>query len=517
MKLQLYPWQKSCLQSWFSHQCHGILNVVTGAGKTVLAISAAEQLKNTLNEPLRVKIIVPQTVLIQQWSHALQKLLGISRQKIGYYYGLHKDEPVRPFMIYVINSARYSLSRHILQDIREGFSVLLIADECHHYASAENRKIFEFLPLLGDRKASYYSLGLSATPYTDGWEQYLVPALGPEIYRYSFSDALEKRTISSYTIYNIALSFSPEEEGEYQDLTDRLSLLAGVLAKRCPSLLRLNETQYFHALKHLAASSESDKICLMARAVLALYYQRKEVICCAEARIGCVLELISRLSLQDRLLIFGERIEQADILYRELNLRYPNQVGRYHSEMEKETRKTVLDRYRNGELRILVTCRALDEGLDIPSANIGIILSSSATKRQRIQRLGRILRCSKQKKNAALYYLYIRGCSEQTTYMAEAEHPRSFSLSYCTAKRQFQFQEYEALAFSIEWHFRNLGKDEAAQAEVRRCLSLGLLRSDWLLPEADYDRLEAEAATTHQQNYWLCMKLLHAEYEKTVQ
>lgn len=59
-------------------------------------------------------------------------------------------------MIYVINSARYTLSRHILRDINMGYAVLLIADECHHYASAENRKIFEFLPYLPEQEKTSF-------------------------------------------------------------------------------------------------------------------------------------------------------------------------------------------------------------------------------------------------------------------------------------------------------------------------------------------------------------------------
>ena len=84
MKLQLYPWQEECLQAWFSHQGRGIVNVVTGAGKTVMALSGMERLSHTSPLPLRVKIIVPQTFLTSQWSKAMQKLAGIPRRDIGF-------------------------------------------------------------------------------------------------------------------------------------------------------------------------------------------------------------------------------------------------------------------------------------------------------------------------------------------------------------------------------------------------------------------------------------------------
>lgn len=339
MKLQLYPWQEECLQSWSAHRCRGILNVVTGAGKTVLALAAAEQLRQTLTVPLRVKIIVPQTFLTAQWSSVLQNLSGIPRQEIGYYYGLHKDSQERPYMIYVINSARYSLSRHILQDIRKGYAVLLIADECHHYASPENRKIFEFLPHLGDREKSFYSLGLSATPRTVDYEKYLIPALGPEIYRYTFDDAAAGKNIRSYAAFSISLRLSPEEREAYDNLSDRLTLLIGKLTNSCPSLAKLEGAHFFHALKRLSCSAASSDLSPMAHSALSLLYQRKSIVYHADARIHCAMRLISQLPPDSRILVFGERIEQADKLYKQLNHKYPGQAGRYHSEMEPEAKK----------------------------------------------------------------------------------------------------------------------------------------------------------------------------------
>lgn len=519
MNLELYPWQEECLQSWSARRCRGIINVVTGAGKTILALAAAERLRASLPLPLRVKIVVPQTFLTSQWSSVMQKLAGIPRQEIGYYYGLHKDSPERPYMIYVVNSARYSLARNILNDIREGYAVLLIADECHHYASPENRKIFEFLPHLGELKKNFYSLGLSATPRTMDYEKYLLPALGPEIYRYTFRDAAENKNIRPYACFHISLRFTPDESEEYELLSDRITLITKRLNILCPSLKMLQGTRYFHALKKLARSggsakvNGSAKVSQLAQAVLALLYQRKTITYSASARINCALQLIEELDSHARILVFGERIEQADRLYEQLNRRYPGRIGRYHSQMEQEAKKAALDRYRSGETRILITCRALDEGFDLPSATVGIVLSSSSVERQRIQRLGRILRNSEDNCIAGLYYLYIRNSSEIPTYMEETQQPDapSFSLSYEGKEAGFRHPVYENMIIHLLESLKEQGKNRQELKEYSRCFSLGMLRTGWLMDAAEITEKIKITQDRREKNYWVCMKLIAVE------
>lgn len=513
MKLQLYPWQEECLQTWFEHHCRGIVNVVTGAGKTVMALSGMEQLDRTVSLPLKVKIVVPQTFLTTQWSTVMQKLAGIPRRDIGFYYGTRKDSPDRPYMIYVINSARYSLSRHILQDIQNGFAVLLIADECHHYASPENRKIFEFLPRLEKLKKNFYSLGLSATPRTMDYKQYLIPALGPEIYRYTFDDAADQKIIRPFACFHIALRFTPEESADYEELSERLSFASQRLLNLTPSLKKLEGTHFFHALKRLSRSSRSPELSRMAQAVLNLLYQRKSLVYHASSRIRCALRLVGEAAPDSKILIFGERIEQADKLYEQLDQKYPGQAGRYHSQMEPEAKKAALNRYRTGEIRILITCRALDEGFDIPSANMGIVLSSSSVERQRIQRLGRILRSSKDSRIAGLYYLYIQYSSERPDYMENTQQGKnnSFSLSYDSKADQFCHPVYEERSFLILENMKKQGKSQQVIEECRRCLTFGMLRPDWLMDVKDITARIHRAESVREQNYWICMKLMAVE------
>ena len=92
MKLKLYTWQHECLESWLSNGRKGILNVVTGAGKTALAAAAIERLL-VETESLQVKIVVPKTFLVKQWINALREFLQIPRDEIGVISGSYKKSP----------------------------------------------------------------------------------------------------------------------------------------------------------------------------------------------------------------------------------------------------------------------------------------------------------------------------------------------------------------------------------------------------------------------------------------
>ena len=105
-----------------------------------------------------------------------------------------------------------------------------------------------------------------------------------------------------------------------------------------------------------------------------------------------------------RTIVFHEDIEACNVIQEvlgEAKLR----SGVYHSKMKLRDRAEILSAYRRGDLDMLITCRALDEGFNVPETEVGIIAASTATRRQRIQRLGRVLRPVKGKDSAVVYSL----------------------------------------------------------------------------------------------------------------
>jgi superfamily II DNA or RNA helicase len=121
-----------------------------------------------------------------------------------------------------------------------------------------------------------------------------------------------------------------------------------------------------------------------------------------------------------RTIIFHERVSAAATLYKILKERN-HSVTIYHSQIAPDWRRDNLRLFRQGMFDVLVSCRALDEGMNVPETAVAIIASSTASHRQRIQRLGRVLRPSRGKDKAVIYTLF---ATEQEKKRLNAEESR---------------------------------------------------------------------------------------------
>lgn len=520
----LYPWQLECLNEWKKNEYHGIVNAVTGAGKTRFALECIRHLKtNSINTSpmmlssatnlssakLRIKIVVPGKSLLLQWKRALEQSFDEdSDNSIGIFGNGIQNPCEKEIMIYVINSARYQLARQILNELKNGYTVFLIADECHNYTSIENRKIFDFLPYLPSVPGKYCSLGLSATTSRHDYEAVLKPALGKEIYRYTLSEALSNGTICDFAIWQIAIKFQPDEKAEYEELTETLSNIHMKLLTNFPGLKYSKGAAFFADLKKIAAKNDAPSSRL-ARTYLQLTYKRKHLVHMAQSRASCVYHLLREIDTQKQILIFGESIAQIEELYAELIVSFPDKFGRYHSKMGTQANKNTLERFRHGDIRILLTCRALDEGIDVPEATIGIILSGTSMERQRLQRLGRILRKSDNKHMACLYYLFIADSQEEHAYFPKkTEAFQTYDVSFDDQSIEFFFPKYEQLASLVLDSLHDAPKKIKPETyeEIFTCLNQGYLRGDWLLPPEECRKNALTSQEVRKQNYWLCME-----------
>ncbi|HBA50306.1 MAG TPA: helicase [Lachnospiraceae bacterium] len=522
MERELYQWQEECLKRWFAHRGKGIVQAVTGSGKTLLALEGAGQLDRKLKGRLLVRIVVPTGTLLQQWNRAVKEFLAdsscdeeagkasqVKPGKVGLRGCGYKDPANCKYMIYVINSARYELARQILAEIRRGESVLLIADECHRYESGQNRLIFEFLPYIKPHEGQFYSLGLTATLPSGEAGQYLTGVLGRRIYSYGMAEASSRQTVCPFEIYHIALSFQWGERAEYEEMSERMLYLYRQLLQAYPVLEKINQKERYELLGRIAGG-RNRKLAEAASQYRSLSYRRKSLVCQAQARTACAVSLIERLETEEKILVFGERIAQAEELYSLLRERYPGRVGRYHSRMGQQANKNVLERFRDGELRILIACKAVDEGLDVPDASVGIILSGTSTQRQRVQRLGRILRKKEGDRGASLYYLHVTETSEDICFLPNGGEKRLFELEYDYETGAFRHPDYDCLAEAVLDRLLEEGAPEETLQEAMRCLRLGSVRPDWTLPADEIGRRIRAAKRVAERNYWICMKRMRA-------
>ena len=161
-KITLYPWQKEAVDAWFKDK-RGTIKVVTGAGKTILALAIIEKLQR-IEKDLRVAIIVPTIVLLNQWYEEIKERSNLPEEAIGLLGAGHEDsftEDQKRILICVLNSAARKLPRAVEEKLSN--KLLLVVDECHRAGASEMRKIFKI-----KRK---YDLGLSATPEREDDEE----------------------------------------------------------------------------------------------------------------------------------------------------------------------------------------------------------------------------------------------------------------------------------------------------------------------------------------------------------
>lgn len=96
-------------------------------------------------------------------------------------------------------------------------------------------------------------------------------------------------------------------------------------------------------------------------------------------------------------------------------------AGMVHSGMRPEERRAVLEMFAGGFLQVVVAPQVLDEGVDVPEADLAVILAASKTRRQMIQRMGRVLRVKKDGRLARFALLYVEGTSEDSDMGAHGD------------------------------------------------------------------------------------------------
>ena len=363
-------WQKIAIQSWIDNKHRGIAKVVTGGGKTFFAMMCMLE-KSRENPLLRFLIIVPTVALRDQWTLDIIDDLQVSRDEI-YCHGIDNNiSPNHKIVIMIINSAR----NKAVEITREGLWMLVV-DECHRAASEENR-----LALEGEWDST---LGLSATPerqYDDLFELILIPKLGSLIANYDYTMAKKDGVISDFELRNYLVPMTEKEKTQMNKLT-------AAIARGFDKMHKDGFTELPPSLLNLLMRRSRHSQSLSYRIPIAVKV-------CKEF-------------LGKKMIIFHESIKSANMINALMDIEgFRSTI--YHSELTPEEKFNNLQDFRNGIKDVLVTCRALDEGLNVKDAEIGVIVASTKSTRQRIQRLGRVLRTSDDKERSVVITIYSKG------------------------------------------------------------------------------------------------------------
>jgi len=426
---RLYGWQKQAVCAWEARRHRGIVEAVTGSGKTMLALAAWERLKNK-EKLLHALIVVPTRPLMNQWYECFQSAFPAHR--IGRIGDGHRDDFSRSSIcIAVVHSAVKRLPQLFAHLDRCPAKTFLIADECHRYIDPQ---VFSRI-----RRFSFnFTLGLSATI-----DPFQVEGLGQVVCTYRFGDAVRDGLIPRFDLVNCPVPLTRGESADYRNLTTKFMEQFDLVRKVYQSELEgIAGNHIFRRLQSMLKQPGYEKDPVICR-LFGLMFRRVSISYKAEHKMELAKEiLLLLLSRGRKMLVFFERIqsaaevqddiedaerleiETANTLADTVTQQGANWCKVLHSGLGAEERKQTLVEFRKAKVAALLVCRVLDEGVNVPDMDAAILVASTQSVRQRIQRVGRVLRNFVGKKRPLVVTLYV---PETTDRIVVAEDEETFA------------------------------------------------------------------------------------------
>lgn len=373
--------QALATDNWYAAGCRGIVDHVTGAGKTITALTIA---RRWLEERGPVVIFVPSLLLAGQWLREIHRVLQDPEIAVlrvdGETEGWHKE--LRTFSAngkqfgkrVVVATMASGASDRFLRRIDAGDHLLVIADEVHHVGSPVQQRILQIDA--GGR------LGLSATP-----ERYGDPVGSTAIFDYfgqilpppfTIADGIRVGRLVPYDYHITLVEMTEPEWEQWVLLSDRIAQAAAVSASapqdsESGAAARAKLQQLF--IERARIKKQAANKPLLAAEIVARDYtegNRWLVYCDDQAQLRSVIATLESQGIRS---------------------------DEYHSAMQGARAETLDHFDRQGG--VLVAIRCLDEGVDIPSVTHALILASSANRREFVQRRGRVLRTASGTKHSA--------------------------------------------------------------------------------------------------------------------
>ncbi|MCA9962042.1 MAG: hypothetical protein KC443_23555, partial [Anaerolineales bacterium] len=300
---------------------------------------------------------------------------------------------------------------------------LLIADEVHRYGADVYARALE--------DAFDERLGLTATYEREdyGIERYLTPYFSPRRNFYAVGDeivadcgyarGLADKILARFRVGLLGVNLTSSEQLEYQEYDEQ--------AKRSRMFL-INEHncpeepfgEFMRAVTKLSEGNNNEtRSTIHARQYLNAFSKRRALLADCQRKLSALELLFPILTLAKRTLVFTETVHSAQRAAETLR-----QLGMpafdYTSKLTREKRKERLSDFRSGKIRVLAAPRVLDEGIDVPEADIGVIVAASRSRRQMIQRMGRIIRPKPDDRLATFFVLYVHNTAEDPNYGAHS-------------------------------------------------------------------------------------------------
>ncbi len=449
-----FPYQIEAYKNWKANGETGIFAMATGTGKTITSLNCVlEEYKSS--GKYKIVILVPSNDLVNQW------VVEVGRFSFQNIFLVNGKNDWRKSLTELKNEVAWGLDRSYViistytSFVEESFQTLLrklnsdemilIADEAHNVGSASVRKAFAALPI---RRR----IALSATP-TRKYDEEGTKAIEeffhdepPYCYSFSMERAIKEKRLMHYLYYPRIAYLDEDEMNRYIYYTKKLLIHFDPITKRLPNTKEV--TDLLMARKRIIHKA-NDKYRVFMEIVDELVEKGKAKYCFVYAPEG-----VDYIHDNSQSII----MKMKGLVYE----RYP-QIRTNTFLGGDAGKKDKLRAFAEGKIDMLFAMKCLDEGVDVPRAEVGIFTSSTGNPRQFIQRRGRLLRKHEDKTFAYIYDTVVvpdfTSYFDKSTYEMERSLVRNelIRVAYFASLSDNYFETREALTRILAYYNLEIG------------------------------------------------------------
>jgi superfamily II DNA or RNA helicase len=362
--------QKKALNAWAAGGYYGSIIAGTGFGKSRCGVLAVANTLNKSDIPFDKALVLVPTIQLQdqfreefkKWGHEIL----LDKVDIICYQSAHK-----------LKDKRYEI---------------IVCDEVHLGLSPVYRKVL-------NNNIYGRLLCMTATPPEEEEYRELLDAFAPTVYSISLDECVQKGLVAEYEIYCVPVELDEDERAAYKKHNN-------LFVQMKYKLGGFNAFQNAQAIMSGKMIGDKGAAAMFYRAIRG----RKEIVQHAWFKIDEAIKIIDHYH-NAKILTFSGSNAFTDSMAESITDE-GNQAAIYHSKRTKKQREKALEDFRNGDVNILCSTKALNQGLDIKGAEVGIIAGLDSKSLPMIQRIGRLIRKDGDK-IGKVYILYVKDSQEE--------------------------------------------------------------------------------------------------------